>query len=141
MSKWRERLARFMAGRYGANDTLNKWLFGAFFVLIVLSFILSCFNAYIYSVLEVLSIVVLVYACFRMFSRNIPKRVAENERFIRFKSNVTPWFRKRKERLKTLRKYHIYRCPQCKQKIRIPRGRGKICITCPKCHTEFTKRS
>ncbi len=134
MSKWRERLARFMQGRYGAYDTLNKWLLGAFIVLIVL----SCFLG---SVFDILALVVLVYAYFRIFSRNISKRMAENQKFISWKSRVPAFFKKRFATLKTLRTHHIYRCPQCHQKVRVPRGKGKICITCPKCHTEFTKRS
>ena len=87
MSNWRERFARWFQGRYGANDTLNKWLLGAFLVILVLALLLQS------NLLNLLSVLVLVYAYFRIFSRNIEKRAAENRKFLKIKSSVLSFFR------------------------------------------------
>lgn len=130
--KFRYRMAMWMQGRYGGRDTLNKWLLGAFFIVILLSLL---FNL---SILNILSWVILIYAYFRMFSRNIQARYRENQKFEQFLAPMKDFFARKKAGGKT---HKIFICPGCKQKVRVPKGKGKISICCPKCHTEFIKRS
>lgn len=134
MSNWREKLAGFMQGRYGSNDVLNKWLFGGFLILLLLSMLLQS------SILNLLALAVLIYAYFRMFSRNIERRTAENRKFMEIMAPLRQFFYRKKYGV-TSKTHRVFHCPQCRQMVRVPKGRGKVCITCPKCHTEFIKRS
>lgn len=135
MSNWRERLAQWMQGRYGGNDTLNKWLLGAFLILLLLSLLLQS------SLLNLLAIVVLVYSYFRIFSRNITKRAAENQKFLELTQPIRRFFGGKKSAGQHSKTHRVFACPSCGQKVRVPKGRGKIEITCPKCRTSFIKRS
>lgn len=130
----KEKFYRFMQGRYGA-DELSKFLTGLGMVLIILSILTRI------SIFHLLFWVCLIYSYFRMFSKNYSARYAENQKFLVLKNQ----FRYKLENHKKLREqkkiYHIYSCPYCKQKIRIPKGKGTIIITCPKCKEEFGKRS
>lgn len=137
MSNWKERLANWMQGRYGGNDTLNKWLLGAFLVLLLLSMILQNSASY---VLNLLSLAVLVYSYFRIFSRNCAKRAEENQKFLELTRPIRQFFQRKKAGAKD-KTHRIFACPQCGQKVRVPKGRGKIEITCPKCSRTFQKRS
>ncbi len=130
----REKLQRFMMGRYGV-DAFSKFMMGAVLVMWILDMFLHSRILYSWSIL------LIIYVYFRMFSRNIAKRYQENQKFLAIKSKVFARFRSEKSQLKQHKTHHIYKCPTCKQKIRIPRGKGRICITCPKCKTEFTKIS
>ena len=130
----REKFTEFMVGRYG-TDNYSKFLLGSAVTVMVLNLFLRV------GLLNLLVVVLLAYVYVRMFSRNIQKRCQENRRYLEFKSKVTSFFGKEKRRIEDRKVNHIYTCPSCKQKIRIPRGKGKICITCPKCRTEFTKKS
>lgn len=129
----KEKIYRFMQGRYG-NDSFNRFLMIVALVLVVLSMFGVPF-AYL------LGLVCMVYAYFRMFSRNIYKRQAENSVYYRYeykaKQKIATWKRDMQQR----KTHHIYRCPSCRQKIRIPKGRGRIEIRCPKCSHTFIKRS
>lgn len=129
----REKLQRFMWGRYG-NDQLNRFLMITVLVFLVLSMI---FRGPFYFI----ALAALIYSYFRMFSRNITKRAAENQWYLQKTMKARGWFRKKKRELSQMKQYHIYKCPKCKQKIRVPRGRGRIAITCRKCGTEFVKKS
>ena len=132
----REKLQRFMAGRYGV-DAFSKFLMGSVLVLWVLDLFINSRVLYSWSIL------LIIYMYFRMFSRNIQKRYQENIKFLQMKSKVLGKLKwnQLKSDVKGRKTHHIYRCPTCRQKIRIPRGKGRICITCPKCKTEFTKTS
>lgn len=130
----KEKFMRFMYGRYGV-DTLGKYSLGAGLASMVLSII---FDSYTLSLLSWLFII-LTY--FRMFSRNIYKRSSENQTFLNKTYKLRSWFEKQKNMLLQRKTHHIYRCPGCKQKIRVPRGKGRIEIRCPKCHTTFIKNS
>ena len=88
-----------------------------------------------------LAVAVMIYAYFRMFSKNIAKRSAENQWYLQKELKVKGFFQKKKRKLQSRKQYHIYKCPNCKQKIRVPRGRGKIAITCRKCGNEFIRKS
>lgn len=129
----REKLQRFMWGRYG-NDRFNQFLMACAMISIVLSFFLGQF-------FYLLAFALMIYAYYRMFSKNISKRAAENQRYLTKEMKVKNWFAKKKKEFSQRKVYHIYKCPNCKQKIRVPRGRGKIAISCRKCGTEFVRKS
>lgn len=130
----KERMQRFMAGRYG-NDQLNQFIF----IVAIISMVLEIITRQ--SLFYTLTLVLLILAYVRVFSRNINKRYEENMKFLQKKDAILNKFRKQKYYAAQRRNFHIYTCPQCKQKIRIPKGKGKINITCPKCRTSFIKKS
>lgn len=130
----KEKFRRFMQGRNGV-DELSQALNVVVLVLLVISIFTGWKIAYI------LAFAVIIYMYFRIFSKNTPKRYAENQKYRNFRYDMNiKWNNKKKEWAQ--RKTHrFFRCPSCKQKVRVPKGRGKICITCPKCRTEFVKKS
>jgi len=129
----REKLQRFMWGRYG-NDRFNQFLMTCAIVSMVLSFFWG-------QLFYMLTFALMSYVYFRMFSKNIAKRSGENQRYLARERKVRNWFTKKKKEFSQRKVYHIYKCPNCKQKIRVPKGRGKIAISCRKCGTEFVKKS
>lgn len=130
----KEKLRHFMIGRYGI-DAFSKFLLSVTLVLCVLD--LFSRNVFLHS----WTFLLIIYVYFRMFSKNISKRYQENIKFLNAKNKVTARFRREKSHMEQRKTHHIYKCPTCKQKIRIPKGKGRICITCPKCKTEFTRTS
>ena len=130
----KERMQRFMAGRYG-NDQLNQFIF----IVAIISMVLEIITRQ--SLFYTLTLVLLILAYVRVFSRNINKRYEENMKFLQKKDAILNKFRRQKYYAAQRRNFHIYTCPQCKQKIRVPRGKGNIQITCPKCRHEFVKKS
>lgn len=129
----REKLQRFMYGRYG-NDRMNQFLMAVAMICLLLSFFGVSF-------FYMLAVAVMIYAYYRMFSRQIGKRTMENQWYLKKEMKVRGFFQKKVREIKQLKEYHIYKCPNCKQKLRVPRGRGRIVIRCRKCGTEFIKKS
>ena len=130
----REKLRQFMIGRYG-TDGLNQFLSIASLVLLLIA-IISRVSLFIY-----LGAALLIFCYYRTFSRNISKRTEENYKFYTLKDRVDNKFKGWKEQWANRKVYHYYRCPQCRQKLRVPRGRGRIQISCPRCGTQFIKKS
>ena len=128
----KEKFRRFMAGRYGGDD-LNQFLCIASLALLVVAMI-SHVQLFYYA-----GLALLIYSYYRMFSRNISKRTAENYRFYTFKENLASGWRAKRSQWASRKQYRYYSCPQCKQKLRVPRGRGRIQISCPRCGTQFIK--
>ena len=116
----------FMQGRYG-TDKLNTTILITGLILSFLQFLLP--GAITKWVLMVLSYSCLVYAIFRMLSRNTYKRYQENRKYLRLL-----------DRLKD-REHKYFSCPKCRQSVRVPKGKGKISITCPKCKEKFIKKT
>ena len=118
----RDGFARFMYGRYG-TDKLNMALLVTAVVLTLLGRITNLYA------LGLLAYIPLIAVLWRMFSRNIARRQRENQRFnqifVRLKDRNSRYFS----------------CPRCHQTVRVPRGRGKINIHCPKCGNYFVKKS
>ncbi|MFQ9473608.1 MAG: hypothetical protein ACLR0P_10950 [Oscillospiraceae bacterium] len=81
-----------------------------------------------------------LYALFRMFSRNIPARQREYYAFLKVWTPVGDWFRFQKRKFSDRKTFRYFRCPNCGQQLRAPRGRGKIQVTCQKCRKEFIKK-
>jgi predicted membrane protein len=134
MNQIRERFSRFMIGRYGA-DKLSRFLIGFSLVLLLAGVFIR--NSWV----DILAFLLMALCYFRMFSKNIRKRFDENQKFERLSFRVTEVFKKWRFKIQQMRQYHIYKCPSCSQKIRIPRGKGKVSIHCPNCKTEFVKKS
>lgn len=129
----REKLQRFMWGRYG-NDRFNQFLM----IVAIFFLMLSMFGGHI---LYLLSLVLMVYAYYRMLSKQIAKRTAENQWYLQKEMKIQSILYCKKNEFAQRKDFRIYKCPSCRQKLRVPRGRGKIAIRCRKCGTEFIKKS
>lgn len=129
----REKLQRFMWGRYG-SDRFNQFLLFCALVCLVISFAGG-------SLFYILGTIVVVYAYFRMFSRNVSRRSMENQRYLKTEMKVRSFFAGKKKEWAQRKEFRIYRCPKCRQKLRVPRGKGRIAIRCRKCGNEFIKKS
>lgn len=127
-------MMQFMQGRYGA-DQMGQMLSAVSMVFLIIS-LFSRNQAWF-----LLAVIGIVYNYVRMFSKNISKRYAENQKYLNMTAGIRRKLASWKSQLAQRKIYHIYRCPGCKQKIRVPRGRGKIEIRCPKCNTRFVKKS
>lgn len=129
---FREKFQRFMQGRYGTDDLGKFTLYSALIFCIISIFTKS-------SLLNILAILLIVISYIRMFSRNIYKRYDENQKFLQLKNKIAGSLHL--NRLGQMKDYHFYKCPVCKQTVRVPRGKGKIKIHCPKCQNDFIKKS
>lgn len=130
----RERIRRFMVGRYGMDSLGNCLVWSSMACLLVDCFLKS-------GLLYLLGIVLLVYAYVRMFSRNIPKRAEQNRKFLNQTAKLRGFFQKKKKRYEMKKVYHLCRCKVCKQDIRVPKGKGKLEVTCPRCRNVFLTKS
>ena len=125
-AKIRSGLRSFMTGRYG-TDKLNMAILGAGLIACLLSMFIRF--PLINLLLTLLSYVLMGWAIFRSLSRNVYKRYRENSRYLNFLNRF-----KDKE-------HRYFSCPRCRQWARVPKGKGKIAITCPKCKEKFIKRT
>ena len=129
----KQKFISFMYGRYG-NDRFNQFLIIVAFIFLILSLFTSNF-------FYLIALGIMIYAYFRMFSKKIYKRSAENQLYLKKELRVKAFINQKKKEVSQSKTYHIYKCPNCKQKIRVPRGKGKIAIKCQKCNQEFIKKS
>lgn len=106
------------------------------FGLTILAFIL---NLIPWGFMYIFSLAVLVYAIFRMFSKNIEQRRKENYAFLRVVNKPKTWYYKSKVKRKQRKLYKVFKCPNCFQKLRVPKGKGKVQIRCSSCGHKFTK--
>lgn len=135
----KEKFIRFMQGCYGV-DQFAKFTMGAALVMIILAMFVGKSN-FLGTLLDTVGLLAIVYTYYRIFSRDIQKRYAENQKYLSMTAKLRTRVNKEKNLMEQRKTYHIYTCPGCKQKIRIPKGKGKIEIDCPKCHTKFIKNS
>ena len=119
-------LRNFMVGRYG-TDKLNMVILCAGLVACLVSAFID--SVQVNLLLTAVSYGLMIWALYRSFSRNTYKRYQENRKFLQFF-----------DRLKD-REHRYYDCPKCHQRVRVPRGKGKISITCPRCREKFVKKT
>ncbi len=122
----KNKFVMFMRGRYG-TDQLNSLILWTGVVLCILSMLIPVQAVS-------LSVTMLAYVCmgiaiWRCFSKNTYKRYLENRKYLMWR-----------ERLRD-KDHKYFDCPRCKQPVRVPKGKGKISITCPKCKEKFTRKS
>ena len=126
MRRIRGWLLRFMEGRYGP-DKLNSFLLWTAVILMVIGLFIP--NATVKLILMAVYYTLWGWSIFRMLSRNTYRRYRENRRFLllidRFKD----------------RQHRYFDCPSCRQSVRVPRGKGRIAITCPKCREKFVRKT
>lgn len=131
MRNW---LVRFMEGRHGV-DHYSRFLSIAACVLLVVSLLLDL------QLLWYVSLFLLLYSYFRIFSRNTAKRQAENRKYLTFSYGITSKINAKKQRWRQRKDFRFFPCPGCKAVMRVPKGKGKIQITCPKCGMQFVRKS
>ena len=134
MRNW---LRKVMTGRYGV-DELSRFLNTTAMLSLVLSVL---FNNGLSVFFLLLSFTSLIWNYIRMFSRNTYKRRAENNAYLTIRYNLTRKFSGLKQRLQQKKYYRFYKCPKCGITTRVPKGKGKIRITCPKCGEIFQRKS
>ena len=135
------KLRQWMYGRYG-NDELSLFMWIVSLVLLVASSIVTALAktevlGYVALGLRGLGLVLLILMLLRMFSRNISRRQAENYKFLNFGRKFKKLFRRRPD----AKTHRYFKCPGCGQTVRVPRNKGKISITCPRCATKFIKKT
>ena len=126
MKKIGQWFRNFMTGRYG-NDKLNMWILGGGVITSIVGVFIPFLVAKL--MLSIVSYVLLILALLRCFSRNTYKRYRENRKFLQLLDRVKD------------RRHRYFSCPKCRQTVRVPRGKGKISITCPKCREKFVKKT
>ncbi len=134
LQKIRQGLQKLMAGRRGA-DELSLALLIAGVVLSMLSSILRL------GILYPISLVAYGFAIYRMFSRKIEKRYSENVKYLTWLRGWTSEARQFFVRLKNIRKYRYFKCPECHARLRLPRKVGEVTVTCGKCHHAFKQKA
>jgi hypothetical protein len=122
-----------MYGRYG-SDKFN-------FFLLIIAILLSFAGNFFFWPLTILSYLLWGYAIFRMLSKNIAARQRENYSFLGLWSPIESKFKISKQAFSNRKAYKYFKCPNCRQHLRAPRGRGKIMVSCQKCHKEFTTKT
>ena len=129
-----------MQGRNGV-DQFARFTMGVALAAIVLTLFTGTRSG-IGAFLDLFGMAAIVYTYFRIFSKNISKRYQENQKYLQMTDKLRARFQKEKRMMSQRKDYHIYSCPGCGQKIRIPRGGfKKVEIECPKCHTKFYKEA
>ncbi|MBQ8552444.1 MAG: hypothetical protein IJ428_06490 [Clostridia bacterium] len=131
---------KFFWGRYGI-DPLG-------YAIIIISMVLSFTSSLLGGVSEIasyalwiISYVLLALEIFRMLSRNLYARRRENDKFMGIWKPIKKWFKLQYNRIKDIKTHRYFSCPNCKNNLRVPKGRGTITITCPVCKTKFDRKS
>lgn len=130
----KQKIAAFMYGRYGV-DELSRALLVVYLVLAVVMLFIP--NVIARMIINVFSLALCIFMFYRMFSKNISRRTAENQKYLRARRKIKEWFLLRRNKWK-YRKTHVYRkCPHCGVQIRLPRVKGEHRCACPKCGDSF----
>lgn len=134
MNRIQEHIRRFLIGRYG-NDELSRFLSIAAFVLAVVSLFTKW--QWLFSV----AFALMLWSTFRILSKNHTGRAKERTAFLRWRQRILHPLGKTKRRIEQSRTHRFFRCPDCDTEVRVPKGKGKIRITCTQCGHKFVKRS
>ena len=127
-------LQKFMTGRNGPDELS--------LAMLIISLIVSLISSIVGSiVLNLASMVLYILVIFRIFSRNVEKRYAENQKYVTFRQSFRRSCSQAWVRLKNSKKYKYFKCPQCRVLIRLERGCGQKHVRCPRCHHEFDQKA
>lgn len=130
------KIQRFMIGRYGA-DQLWRALMIFYLLSIVITNIVYRFSKIAYYSLSVLSLAIIIFAVFRVFSKNIEARRKENQEWLKITGGIRQKFIFAKEQNKQKKTHKFVKCKQCKKVLRLPKNKGKLNVSCPHCKNQF----
>ena len=125
-----EWLKKKMVGRYGV-DQLSMALLSLGLILMIVTL------PFKWLLIRLLSILPIILCYYRIFSKKIYKRQQENFKFIRFYTPIVKKIKLIQKRFKERKTHRYFKCPTCKQMLRVPKGKGNISVTCPKCKNDF----
>lgn len=129
-------LKKIMEGRYGADNLSRALLFLSLFLLLIIGLLPKSL-----SILSVIAYIPTIICIYRIFSKNIFKRQRENYKYLRLESYALKRLKLKLNVAKDYKTHKYFNCPDCKQRLRVPRGQGNITITCPKCKKSFKAKS
>lgn len=129
-----DKLRRFMYGRYGVDELC--------YALVIFGMVFT-FTARVSGIIwfQIPAYLALIWAIFRIFSKNQKARSNERAAFLKVWNPVKKWFRLQYNRLRDIKTHRYFTCPNCKNALRVPKGKGEITITCPVCKTKFDKKT
>ncbi len=136
ITKMGYKFQRFMQGRY-ATDELWRALIIFYLITIIAASIVRRFSAVSYWALYILSIVIIVFALYRVFSKNIEMRRYENQKWLKFTGGIKQKFKLSKNKWAQRKTHKFVKCKNCKTVLRLPKHKGKINVTCPHCKKQF----
>lgn len=131
---WQRKMMEWLQGRQGPDDLAVFSMNLAIVVVVVNLFARVSWLGWV-------ALVLIVYSMFRIQSKNLGARARENEAFLKALGPARPWVQNPRAAWAELRAYKHVKCASCKQRLRVPRGKGKLRVTCPRCKTKFEVRS
>lgn len=131
---WQRRLMEWLRDRQGPDDLAVFSVNLAIVIVLVNVFARTGWLGWV-------GLALVAYAMFRIQSRNLGARARENEAFLRALGPARPWVQNPRAAWAELRAYKHVRCSSCRQRVRVPRGKGRLRVTCPRCKTKFEVRS
>ncbi|MGM9521738.1 MAG: hypothetical protein ACI3VB_04590 [Oscillospiraceae bacterium] len=137
----KQKLRNFFMGRNGMDSIAKLTLWISMLFLIASMFTTKVLEGALSSALWAAGLVLIIYTYWRMFSKNIYKRSAENDRYIAATGGIRAFFRNLRVRISQRKNYRFFKCPSCHAMLRVPRGKGKIQITCKKCGNRFSGKT
>ena len=124
----------FMRGRNGAAELTS--------LCAVVALVLAVINIFAGQLwLTIVVVAILAYCIFRMLSLDVAARRKESDAVMKVMPALRPWLRNPQAAARENKEYKHVTCPSCKQRVRVPRGKGHIRVTCPRCHEKFEIRS
>ncbi len=135
----KNKLQNFMRGRYGL-DAYGRFLSTASLIFVLLGLFLAPLNPR-FNLLSTLGFVLIIYSYYRIFSKKHSRRAQENYVYYGVMGGVNAKIKRVKDKIAISRTHKIFKCPKCSQKLRVPKNRGKIMITCKCCKAEFIKKT
>lgn len=134
LSRIRNRMQSFLSGRNGFDILSRDLNFFALFLMLLDSILKT-------RVIYFIGLLLFIFAIYRVCSRNIAKRYAENRKYIALRTPIIQKVKNGWQQFSNRKYYRYYKCSSCKQKLRVPKGKGKIKISCPKCGLQFIKKT
>lgn len=129
-----EKIKEFFKGRYG-QDQFGSFLLGLAAISIVIRFISKLY------IFNIITLIILIYANYRIMSKNIYTRSSENMKYLGFKNSIVKFFVWKYLSIFGKNGYKYIKCQNCNQELKVPKNKGKIKISCPNCNSKIVTRS
>lgn len=131
---FKDKIRKFMIGRYG-QDELGKFILSLALILLIINLFVKT------AALSAAALVLIIYSYYRIFSRDVRARYAENKKFLTSLDPLRRKFFSSKNKYDNRKVYKYIKCPKCKFEMKVPKNKGKIRVTCKKCGEKFIVKS